>query len=243
MGEISDLHISTAQMRQIIHSSEDLVTALAVWAKAYGVDYVTYHMPQMIVSAVDSVFVRSTYPMAWIGRYMNKGYFSVDQVVQEGMHRTQPFYWADLNWTKAGQDMCADAETYGVGCNGYSIPLVDDIGRKALLSMSSSAPKEQVVALVESHTDAWNKLATDIHQRGLREAYGIGEDVRPLARRERECLYLAAQGKNLKEISGSLRISDYTARGHLTSARLKLKCRNTVHAVAKATKLRIIDPV
>lgn len=243
MGEIFNLRISVAQMRQIIETSEDLVTALAAWAKSYGVDYVTYHMPKMIVSTVDSIFVRSTYPKAWIGHYLNKGYMAIDQVVQDGMQRTQPFYWTELAWTQAGLDMCADSRAYGLGANGFSIPVVDDIGHKALLSMNSSAENDVWMDLVATHSGDWKKLAVDIHRRALREAYGLGDEVRPLARRERECLYLAAQGKNLKEISGALRISDYTARGHLTSARLKLKCRNTVHAVAKATKLRIIDPV
>lgn len=243
MGEVFNLRISIAQMRQIIETSEDLVAALEACAKSCGVDYMTYHMPKMIVSTIDSIFVRSTYPRAWIGHYMNKGYIAIDQVVQNGMHRTQPFYWTELAWTQAGLDMCAESLTYGLGANGYSIPVVDDVGNKALLSMNSSADRDAWMDLVETHAADWKKLAIDIHRRALREAYGLGDEVRPLARRERECLYLAAQGKNLKEISEALRISDYTARGHLTSARLKLKCRNTVHAVAKATKLRIIDPV
>jgi DNA-binding CsgD family transcriptional regulator len=243
MGEFSALRISIAQMRHVIQTSDNLMAALAIWAEASGVTYVTYHMPQMMVSTVDSVFVRSTYPMEWIGRYLNKGYLAIDPVVQEGMQRTHPFEWTELNWTKAGKDMCLDAQAYGIGSRGYSIPVSDELGRKALLSMNSTASNEEWRELLNTHANVWKKLAVDIHCRALREAYGPSDEVRPLARRERECLYLAAQGKNLKEISGVLHISDYTARGHLTSARLKLKCRNTVHAVAKATKLRIIDPV
>lgn len=243
MEDVSKSRAKIAQMRDIIKTSDDVVSVLLAWCAAYQVDHVTYHMLQKIVTEVDCSFVRTTYPMEWVGNYLNKGYIAVDQVVYEGMHRTEPFHWSEIVWPDAAREMLMGAQAYGIGAQGYSIPLVDDGGSRALLSMNSSLSPDVWAELVATHADTWKTLAIDVHDRAVREIMGPQEEIRPLARRERECLYLAAKGNSHKEISVILQISDYTARAHLTSARLKLRCRNTAHAVAKATKLRIIGPI
>jgi DNA-binding CsgD family transcriptional regulator len=243
MQEISASRLTIEQAREAVKAAEDVTSALHALCTVYQLDNATYYVMQNTVSTVDSPFVRTTYPVEWVGKYLTKGYAAIDPVVQKVMQGHQPFDWSELAWTGAARAMLCDAEAFGVGGFGYSIPLVDESRGKAVLSLNAASTPSVWAALVDGCATEWSELAVDIHDLAMREAYGSVEDFRPLARRERQCLALAAQGKSYKEISLLLSISDYTARGHLTSARLKLKCRNTVHAVAKATKLRIIDPI
>ncbi|WP_190235338.1 LuxR family transcriptional regulator [Allorhizobium terrae] len=228
---------------EAVKNASDVISALRALCTIYQVEYATYHVIQNTVSMVDSPFVRSTYPAGWVGHYLTKNYVSIDPVVLKAMESNQPFSWSDLERTGAGRDMLRDAKAFGVGELGYSIPLTDDGKGRALFSFNTCAPPSAWAAVVAIHASAWCDIAVAVHKLAKAEQNACVGDMRPLAHRERECLALAAQGKSHKEISLILSISDYTARGHLTSARLKLKCRNTVHAVAKATKLRIIDPV
>ena len=57
-----------------------------------------------------------------------------------------------------------------------------------------------------------------------------------------ETLYWTAQGKDYKEIAIIVGISDHTVRTYMRSARYKLDCANLSQAVAKAIKLRLINP-
>ncbi|WP_175577276.1 helix-turn-helix transcriptional regulator [Rhizobium oryziradicis] len=239
----SSLAMAQTKARDAVKTASDVISALKALCEIYQVEHATYHVMQNTVSAVDSPFVRTTYPAEWVGHYLTKNYVNIDPVVLKVMDSHRPFDWGDLEWTGAGLDMLRDARTFGVGEFGYSIPLTDDGKGRAVLSFNTCATPSAWAALVEAHAAAWRDIAVAIHHLAKAEQNSFVDDMRPLARRERECLALAAQGKSHKEISLILSISDYTARGHLTSARLKLKCRNTVHAVAKATKLRIIDPV
>ncbi len=61
-----------------------------------------------------------------------------------------------------------------------------------------------------------------------------------LSRRELQCLKLVAAGKNGREMSQILEISQHTVDKHLLNARLKLKSVNRVQAVAVALRRGLI---
>ena len=59
---------------------------------------------------------------------------------------------------------------------------------------------------------------------------------RSLRDREREVLWLLAQGYTQREIAGELGISRYTVRNHITNIMGKLGARNSTHAAALAAR-------
>ena len=66
-------------------------------------------------------------------------------------------------------------------------------------------------------------------------------DDRPtLGRREVQCLALAAEGFKAKQIAGALGIGQQTVQFHLSRAREKLACGNTVQAVARAAQFGLL---
>ncbi len=64
---------------------------------------------------------------------------------------------------------------------------------------------------------------------------------KPLSRRERETLTLAAYGHTDLEIARRLCLGARTVRVYLFRAREKLHAANTTHAVAVAVSLKLID--
>ncbi|MBP2548940.1 DNA-binding CsgD family transcriptional regulator [Neorhizobium galegae] len=226
-----------------IQHATDVAASIILLRDAYKLSHVTYHMAQTIASRIDAPFVRTTYPPNWVSRYLQQGYFNIDPVLIEGVSRSLPFLWSELEVTPATQRLFEDATQHGLGISGYAIPIIDRCGRRALVSLNTDMPQDQWSALVVHYRAHWLELAHGLHTKALVELYGKEDPAPPLGRRERECLHWAALGKEYKDISCILGISDHTARGYLKSARFKLSCANIPQAIAKAISLRLINPV
>ena len=67
-----------------------------------------------------------------------------------------------------------------------------------------------------------------------------GEERPALGRREIQCLKLAAEGLKAKQIASALGIGQQTVQFHLSRAREKLNCSNTVQAVARAAQFGLL---
>ncbi len=69
-------HAGTSDNPRFEHVFNEIKTASKVDAAirslqaAYDVDYVTYHLAQTIMDTIDAPFVRTTYPDAWVSRYL-----------------------------------------------------------------------------------------------------------------------------------------------------------------------------
>ncbi|MBX9760357.1 MAG: helix-turn-helix transcriptional regulator [Beijerinckiaceae bacterium] len=77
--------------------------------------------------------------------------------------------------------------------------------------------------IVQHHVGLWN-----------------GEERPALGRREIQCLKLAAEGLKAKQIASALGIGQQTVQFHLSRAREKLNCSNTVQAVARAAQFGLL---
>ncbi len=64
-----------------------------------------------------------------------------------------------------------------------------------------------------------------------------------LGRREVQCLKLAAEGLKAKQIAITLGIGQQTVQFHLSRAREKLNCSNTVQAVARAAQFGLLPDI
>ncbi|WP_416068554.1 LuxR family transcriptional regulator (plasmid) [Rhizobium sp. YTUHZ045] len=215
--------------------------AIRVVQANYGVDFVTYHLAQTIAGAVDTPFVRTTYPDPWVARYLLKDFVKVDPILHEGLVRQLPFDWREVEIPKAALAFYADAMTFGLGENGFSIPVVTK-SRRALFSLNSKKPDSEWSALVVEQREEWVELAFLIHKKAVRELYGEDDPVPLLGGREVECLHWAALGKEAPQIAAILGLSEHTVRSYLKSAQLKLECATRSAATARAAQLRLINP-
>lgn len=226
---------------EAIKASKEVSEAIIAIRDAYKIDHVTYHMAHMISGNYDHPFVRTTYPDSWVSRYLQKGYVKIDPVVQEGFGRQLPFDWRELTLTDAAVALMTDAHAHGLAMNGYSVPIVDKVGRRALFSINASMDGDRWSAFTNSHAEELAELGHRLHRLAVYELYGEHDPVPRLGAREKECLIWAAHGKEYGSIAKILDLSEHTVRSYLKSARLKLDCSNIPQAVGKAVKLRIIN--
>lgn len=237
MGEATSQYEKAYLAVDTANSVEAAVVAVRA---IYGLDNATYHLAQLPGSLVDGPYVKSTYPAEWLTRYLIKGYVRIDPVVTEGFSRMLPFDWSELTMTPQAADLFADFQAHGLAAQGYSVPVIDKLARRALFSVNARMSDKEWAAFVHENGAGIAEIAHKIHRKAMEE---INQSY-PLPRlgpRELECLTWSAQGKTAKETARLLNVSEVTVRDYLLSARLKLDAENITKAIAKAVSLRLIN--
>ena len=227
---------------EAVEESADVQEAIERIRDLYELHHCVFHLGQTRVDALDRPFVKTTYPDAWISRYLLKGYVNVDPVAREGFMRMLPFDWQDLEYGEEQAEMMQDAMQFDVGFSGYSIPVIDRQARRSLFSVTSKLTGNEWKEFLDMNAPELQEIAHRVHRRALRELYGEVDPMPPLGPREIECLTWTARGKDYGVIADILGLSGHTVRGYLKSARFKLECATLPQAVAKAVSLKIISP-
>ncbi|CAN7522512.1 LuxR family transcriptional regulator [Rhizobium sp. LjRoot254] len=225
-----------------IKASANVESAVNIFRDEYQVANATYHLAQTVTGNVDSPFVRTSYPEKWVARYLMRDYVKIDPIVQEGFARQLPFEWSELEPTPAAYELMMDAIANGVGPFGYSIPVTDKAGRRALFSINNASADEEWINKLTVNRENWAELAHLIHRKAITELHGDKDPLPQLGPREIECLTWTARGKSAKEIAILLGLSEHTTTTYLKSSRFKLVCSNLPEAVTKAIQMRIINP-
>lgn len=217
-------------------AAPDVQAAVAALRDALGVAHVTWHLMVNAGALLDNPLVRTTYPADWVSHYLLRGFARCDPVVTFGLSCEVPFLWSQVPVTADAARVLADAQAHGIPVQGLSVPCVDALGRRSLLSVSAHGdgaglrPLGAVLA----------RLAPALHARALAEA-APPDTARPhLAPREVECLRWVAQGKSHTEIATILGLSPHTVRGYLRTVRQQLDCVSLAQAVTRATQMRLL---
>ncbi|MEL6201726.1 MAG: LuxR family transcriptional regulator [Pseudomonadota bacterium] len=207
------------------------------------VKHVVYHAARHWSKPVDDPFIRLTYPADWVHRYLTKNYMQVDPVIREGFQRTLPFNWMEVGPSNELElEFFKDASAHDIGLSGYSIPLRDKTGRRALFSISSDQSASDWEERCKISKRLWIAVGNHVHQRAMPEM-GNEFSVPRLTPREREVLYWTAQGKTAADIGLILGLATYTVSTYLRSARHKTNSVSITQAVYKAQQMGIIqDP-
>ena len=220
----------------IIEKKHEIEAVVSELRDLLKVDHAVYHSSKLGVSPSADPYIRLTYPASWIKRYLQMGYADIDPVVREGFLRTMPFNWSELTLESAAvASFFADALAHGIGPNGYSIPVVNKYGHRALFSISSSQSEQEWQRFLSIHKSTMIQIANRLHRRVVAEVFD--EDRPYLTTREVECLRWVSLGKSTNEIAAILSISPHTARDYLKSVRFKLDCVTSAQAASKAIKL------
>lgn len=233
--------IDYADVANRIIKAGSVSDTLTILADAYRFDFITYHLASTVVGEFDAPFVRTTYPDRWVSAYLLKGYIHVDPVVREGFLRQLPFDWRELEVAPEAFSFLEDALRHGVGPHGFSIPVADKAGRRAILSFNAKALAEEWDETVDSFRAEWVDLAHLVHQKAVFELHGESDPIPTISARERECLHWSALGKDHKDIAIILGLSHHTTRSYIKSARTKLGCATISAAATLALKLRLIS--
>lgn len=94
-----------------------------------NIDHVAYHW----VDSAGDQYGCGTYPVAWQERYIAQNYLRIDPVILGCYQRFHPANWKQLDWSsKAARAFQKEAIEYGLGTQGYSIPIRGPNGQFAL---------------------------------------------------------------------------------------------------------------
>jgi DNA-binding CsgD family transcriptional regulator len=204
-----------------------------------NVAYFAQHLPPLTNR---EPYIEVTYPQAWIDHYKAKKYVEIDPVLREPMKTILPTDWSTLpRATPRVRQMFADAETFGVGHQGLTIPIRGPRGELAFFSVTMDIPDCEWKLFLRSNLPTLQIVAHFYHDRVL-EQHGIRTPNVHLSPRELDVLRWAANGKAVQDTAAILDLSSHTVQTYLEMARTKLQALNTSHAVARALALALIPP-
>ena len=204
----------------------------------FEVDHVVYHW----VSSDGEQYGFGTYDPDWAQRYAERDYIRVDPVIIGCFQRFHPVNWKRLDWSsKAARSFRKDAQSFGIGSQGFSVPIRGPNGQLALFTASHTTDDESWTAFTTEHQRDWILIAHYLNQKALElEKDRAPEPIRPLSPREVDALTYLGMGYSRGQVADLLSISEHTLRAYIESARIKLGALNTIHAVARAASEGLI---
>lgn len=202
------------------------------------VDHIAYHW----VDSSGDQYGCGTYSAAWQTRYLEQNYLRVDPVVIGCYQRFHPVDWKRLDWSsKVARAFSAESIEYGLGNQGYSVPIRGPNGQFALFSVNHSCNDEDWADFTETHRRMLILIAHYFNERALEfEPNRTPEHAQSLSPREVDAMTLLAIGYSRAQVADTLSISEHTLRVYIESARFKLGALNTTHAVARALSRGLI---
>jgi DNA-binding CsgD family transcriptional regulator len=182
----------------------------------------------------------TTYPADWISRYHDKSYKTIDPAYETISKKARGVNWEDLRGrTSTADRFFDDARSYGIGPNGFSMPI--QWGRCGLSVVSFSGNMKEAEWLKYCHASRLELhiVAYYLHI-ALSEKIVATLTLPQLTNRQLECLKWAAAGKTTWETSQILNIASTTVEFYLEEAKKKLGAVNKVHAACHAVRLGML---
>jgi DNA-binding CsgD family transcriptional regulator len=217
---------------------EDLQSATETLRDHYGVTHIVYHW----VNSVGERFGAGTYTSEWVDRYLEKDYLRMDPVIFGCFQRFHPVNWKQLDWTsKAARSFLKEAMEYGVGNQGYTIPIRGPNGQFALFTVGTNCDDDEWDAFIQTNARDLMIIAHEFNRAALDfDNGGVSIPIATLSPRELSAMTFLAKGFSRAQAAEQLSISEHTLRVYIEAARHKLGALNTTHAVARALSSGII---
>lgn len=204
----------------------------------YEVDHLVYHW----VDSSGDQYGCGTYSEEWQQKYLAENYLRIDPVIQGCYQRFHPVDWKRLDWSsKAAREFLKVSAEYGVGNQGFSIPIRGPNGQFALFTINHSCADEEWAKFTHDNRRDLILIAHYFNEKALDfEPVRQPEQQQSLSPREVDAMTLLAIGYSRAQVANSLAISEHTLRVYIESARFKLGALNTTHAVARAMSRGLI---
>lgn len=202
------------------------------------VDHIAYHW----VDSAGDQYGCGTYSLDWQQRYIAQNYQRIDPVVIGCFQRFHPVDWKQLDWSsKAVRAFQKEAFDYGIGNQGFSIPVRGPNGQFALFTVNHTCEDDVWAAFAECYRHELVLIAHYLNEKALEfEPDRTPENTQSLSPREVDAMTLLAIGYSRAQVADQLSISEHTVRVYIESARFKLGALNTTHAVARALSRGLI---
>lgn len=236
--------VTTSKLEQILEGLEKaaglegLQKASEALRDELGIANIVYHW----VDSAGDQYGCGTYSDEWRERYLEQNYLRVDPVIAGCYQRFHPVDWKRLDWSsKAARNFLSEAIDYGVGNQGFSVPIRGPNGQFALFTANDNCSDEEWAKFTEEHRRSLILIAHFFNEKALElEPNRTPDPNRALSPREVDAMTLLAMGYSRAQVAETLSISEHTLRVYIESARFKLGALNTTHAVARAMSRGLI---
>ncbi len=178
-----------------------------------------------------------SYPKEWAQLFSELEFFDIDPVLLQATRSLVPFFWDTAaiseDLTPPQQEIFHEARRYGL-VRGYTVPIHSVHGPRDFRASCSVVPDSDCLPPAAY-------LAVQLMAFYMYEAASTDAETKdppplqkPLSRRERQCLELAAQGKSDWVSSKILGLSERTVHNHVENAKRRLQVATRVQAVVHA---------
>jgi DNA-binding CsgD family transcriptional regulator len=217
---------------------EDMNRAIFALRDDYQIDHMVYHW----VDSAGEQYGCGTYSDAWVEHYLANNYLRIDPVIAGCYQRFHPVDWKRLDWTsKAARGFLREAIEFGVGNQGFSVPIRGPNGQFALFTINDTCDDAEWEAFTEANKRDLILIGHYFNDKALSfEPDRAPASAQSLSPREIDAMTLLAVGYSRAQVAETLSISEHTLRVYVESARFKLGALNTVHAVARALSRGLI---
>lgn len=221
---------------------DDLSRCMGEIRDLYGLSHLVYHAIHLPRTSDPNPILLLTYDPEWVKRYTDRDYFRIDPVVTSSRSAFLPLDWADVDHISSEARLFfKEADSFGVGRQGMTIPIRAPGGERALFSITSNAAPDDWKKSRLAYMREFQLIAHFLHDQAVRLAdLRLPGIKKQLSFRERETLQLAARGLAPKQIAADLSLSSTAVRFYLQSARSKLETATLNQSIAKAISLELI---
>lgn len=213
----------------------------------YGLQNIAYVTTDQTSLVTREPTFKVTYSKEWLEFYKRTGAENHDPAILHGLREITPFEWQRLDDLEPDQENFMNrADDFSLGKNGFSIPIRDRTGARALVSITTQHNDSKWAKYSRRYKSELVNIAYLLHERfSLKSNFSttaqyLGED---LTAREVESLQWAALGKTSDETAIILGLSRRSVNFHVNNAKNKLDTVTKSHAVARASALGLILPV
>lgn len=213
-------------------SADDLSNIVNSLRDIYCVENVAY----LALNLNGAPFSAVTYDPKWAEHYEAENYMAIDPVVRGAMQQFHPLDWRRLDWSnKRARTFFHEAVDFGVGRQGYTIPIRGPNGQMALFAINHNSDDDEWEKYIKENAHDFMLISHYLHRKAL-EAVNVSGNIetKNLSPREQDVLKYLGNGLSRSQTAEKLSISEHTLRVYVDSARYKLGALNTTHAVTMA---------
>jgi DNA-binding CsgD family transcriptional regulator len=208
----------------------------------YGLTNIGYQAVRIPWVEGESPIFLQTGADRWVSRYLEQDYIRIDPIVEASRRAILPIDWTDIDKSSAGaRAFFAEANRFGIGRNGISLPIRGANGERAIFTAASNVSESDwKIQRLVCQRDL-QMIGLFVHDRVVQVA-GLAPPLPRQAPSEREiqCLEALGTGRMPKQIAVDLGISESAVRQYLHSIRGKLDCATIAQAIVVAISLNII---
>jgi DNA-binding CsgD family transcriptional regulator len=235
-------------MLRAARAGQPLEPPLLEIVRAFGFESFVYGIATATRPNRDSrSLVWTSLPHAWVQAYEENAYVEVDPRVASVFDRASPYVWdaSSIGGCVRSRRFLEHAANYGIR-SGVVIGLTDLSGSRVGFGLNSSLSpvsrerRDQITLQLGTFMLLGTRLHDLFMSHVVRRGIPPVQQGKPLSRREKQCLEMAARGMTSADIGIKLGITDRGANFHFGNILSKLAALNRNEAIAKAITLGLI---